>query len=89
MAAVIPDLTQLARSYDAFRAAAGVGAIRNQADHQRALALIQLILDETRGMPSREDAAHFLADLLDLLTTVVHAYEAEHHVIPSSFPRAP
>lgn len=87
MEAVIPDLTKLARSYGEFRAMAGVGAIRNEADYGRALALIETILDETRDTPAREDAMHPLANLLDLLTVAVHEYEADHHAIPASSPR--
>jgi HTH-type transcriptional regulator/antitoxin HigA len=87
MEAVIPDLAEVARSYGAFRAVAGVGAIRNEADYDRALALIEAILDETRGTEAREDASHPLADLLDLLTAAVHEYEAEHHFVPAASPR--
>lgn len=87
MAAVILDLAEVARSYGEFRAAAGVGAIRNEADYDRALSLIEAILDETRDTHAREDAAHPLADLLDLLTAAVHEYEADHHAIPASSPR--
>jgi HTH-type transcriptional regulator/antitoxin HigA len=87
MEAVIPDLAKVARSYDEFRAVAGVGAIRNETDYDRALALIGAILDETRDTPAREDATHPLADLLDLLTATVHEYEAGHHAIPASSPR--
>lgn len=87
MDTVIPDLAKLARRYDAFRSVAGVGAIRNEADHARALALIDAILNDTRNSPAREDATHPLADLLDLLTAAVHEYEAEHHAIPASSPR--
>ncbi|AOB29696.1 hypothetical protein AKI39_01880 [Bordetella sp. H567] len=87
MEAVIPDLAEVARSYGEFRAVAGVGAIRNETDYDRALTLIEAILDETRDTPAREDAAHPLADLLDLLTAAVHEYEADHHSIPASSPR--
>jgi HTH-type transcriptional regulator/antitoxin HigA len=87
MEAVIPDLTEVARSYAEFRAISGVGAIRNEADYGRALALIEAILDKTRGLPAREDPSHPLADLLDLLTAAVHEYEADHHAIPASSPR--
>jgi len=87
MEAVIPDLAEVARSYGEFRAVAGVGAVRNEADYDRTLALIEAILDETRDSPAREDAAHPLADLLDLLTAAVHEYEADHHAIPASSPR--
>jgi HTH-type transcriptional regulator/antitoxin HigA len=87
MEAVIPDLAEVARSYGEFRAAAGVGAIRTEADYDRALSLIEAILAETRDSAAREDADHPLADLLDLLTAAVHEYEADHQAIPASSPR--
>ncbi|HTK02313.1 MAG TPA: transcriptional regulator [Bordetella sp.] len=87
MEAVIPDLAQVARSYGEFRTVAGVGAIRTEADYDRALLLIAAILGETRNTPAREDVDHPLADLLDLLTAAVHEYEADHHAIPASSPR--
>jgi HTH-type transcriptional regulator/antitoxin HigA len=87
MEAVILDLAKVARSFKEFRAAAGVGAIRNEADYDRALALIGAILDETRGKPVREDPTYPLSDLLDLLSAAVHEYEADHHAIPASSPR--
>lgn len=87
MEAVTPDLDEVARSYDHFRTVAGLGAVRNEADYDRALRLIEAILDETRDTSAREDATHPLADLLDLLTAAVHEYEASHHAIPASSPR--
>uniref|UniRef100_UPI00333FE2FF helix-turn-helix domain-containing protein n=1 Tax=Castellaniella defragrans TaxID=75697 RepID=UPI00333FE2FF len=87
MAAVSLNLTEVARSYGEFRAVAGVGAIRDEADYDHALALIEAILDDTRDTPAREDPAHPLADLLDLLTAAVHEYENEHYAIPASSPR--
>jgi HTH-type transcriptional regulator/antitoxin HigA len=87
MEAVIPNLGEVARSYGEFRAAAGVGAIRSEADYDRALALVEAILDETRDTAAREDGSHPLADLLDLLTAALHEYEADHHSIPASSPR--
>lgn len=87
MEAVTLDLSQVARSYSEFRAVAGVGAIRTEADYDRALGLIEAILDNTRDTPAREDSTHPLADLLDLLTAAVHEYETDHHAIPASSPR--
>lgn len=87
MAAVIHDLAEISRRYDEFRAAAGVGAIRTEADCERALGLIEAILDQTRDTPAREEATHMLADLLDLLSAAVHEYEAKHHAIAASSPR--
>ncbi len=56
-----------------------MGAIHNEADYDRALALIEAILDETRDTPARDEAMHPLADLLDLLTAAIHEYEVDHH----------
>ena len=40
METVIPNLAEVARSYGEFRAVAGEGAIRKEADYNRALSLI-------------------------------------------------
>lgn len=80
-------LAEVARSFEAFRAAAGFGAIRSDADYTRAMSLIDAILDATRNDPTREDAAHPLASLLDFLTAAMHDYEAERHAIPNASPR--
>ena len=80
-------LSQVTRSFEAFRAAGGVGAVRNQDDYERAMALIEAILDATRSQAAREDAGHPLAPLLDFLTAAVHDYEAEHHALPEASAR--
>src|SRR3546814_5921960 len=71
--------SKVAHSYDQFRAIAGVGAIRTEADYDRALMLIEAILDETRDTPAREDTLHPLADLLDLLTAADQLARSEEH----------
>jgi HTH-type transcriptional regulator/antitoxin HigA len=83
MNAASPDLIEVARSYAEFRAIAGVGAVRNEADYSRTLAMVEAILDETRNQPAREDATHPLADLLDLLSASLRNYEADHYPIPA------
>lgn len=85
MEVAIPNLAKVALSYNEFQAVAGVGVIRNEPDYDRALALIEAILDETRDTPAREDATHPLADLLDLLTALVRVYEA----VPPCHPSLP
>ncbi|WP_178372260.1 hypothetical protein [Pollutimonas bauzanensis] len=40
----------------------------DEAAYDRALTLIDAILDETRGAPAREDAIHPLTDLLPCFT---------------------
>jgi HTH-type transcriptional regulator/antitoxin HigA len=86
MATVTPNLNKIALSFEKFRTAAGVGAIRNEDDYDRAITLISAILDETRNRPDREDATHPLADLLDLLTAAVREYETDHYPVPASAP---
>ena len=80
-------LAQVARSFEAFRAAAGFGATRNEADYARAMSLIDAILDTTRDDLAREDSAHPLSPLLDFLTAAIHDYEAGHHTISNAPPR--
>ena len=81
------NLAEVASRFEAFKAVAGVGAIRAEADYDRALTLIEAILDETRDSPDRENPEHPLSDLLDWLTAAVHDYEDEHNQIPPSSPR--
>ncbi|WP_162941283.1 hypothetical protein [Achromobacter sp. B7] len=52
MEATTPDLAKVACSYNKFRTVAAVGAIHNEADYDRALALVEAILDETRDTPA-------------------------------------
>jgi HTH-type transcriptional regulator/antitoxin HigA len=77
------NLALIARLHAEFLRAGGVGAVRNEADYERALALIKAILDQTRNTPAREDPNHALTDLLDLLMTSVRGHEALHHRLPN------
>ena len=54
--------------------------IRTEADHARALAEIQAFDDD--GYVAGTDAS----DRLDVLVTLVAAYEAEHHPVPGADP---
>ena len=87
MEAVIHDLAEVSRRYEAFLGAAGVGAVRTETDYQRAVELVEAILDQTRNSPARENAEHPLANLLDLLSAAVREYEADHYALPASSPR--
>jgi len=87
MEAVIHDLVEVGRRYEAFLDAAGVGAVRTETDYQRAVELVEAILDQTRNSPARENAEHPLANLLDLLSAAVREYEADHYALPASSPR--
>jgi HTH-type transcriptional regulator / antitoxin HigA len=79
-------LERVARSFKGFAAAAGFDAIRTEADYDRALALVEAIMDVTRGKDAREDAANPLGALLELLTPAIEEYEARVHPIPELSP---
>ena len=54
--------------------------IRTEADYERALKEIESLMDARAGTPE--------GDELDVLATLVDAYEAEHHVIEAPDPVA-
>ena len=81
------NLAQVVRSFEAFKAAAGVGTIVTEADYNRALALIDAIFNEAGDSSILENPDHPLSNLLDWITLAVREYEAEHYPIPPSSPR--
>ena len=52
--------------------------IRTEADYEDSLAEIERLFDAAPGTPE--------GDYLDVLTTLVEAYEAQHHTIPEPDP---
>jgi HTH-type transcriptional regulator/antitoxin HigA len=58
-----------------------LGAIKSERDYKRAIASVNALLD-TMG----DDENHPLADLLDILSDRVEAYEKEHYPIEASPP---
>jgi HTH-type transcriptional regulator/antitoxin HigA len=77
------DLHAIERGWKAFAETAGIRALRTEAEYDRALALVQAILNTTRNKPEREDVTHPLNALLAFLTPAIEAYEAEHHPVPT------
>ncbi len=59
----------------------GLACVRTPDDHQRALAVIDVLLDEVG-----EDETHPLAEVLDYLANQVKSYEDENTVIPQAPP---
>lgn len=80
-------LTDVIAGFEAFRSAAGFGAIRNEAEYARALALVESIFDATRGTPEREDPSHPLMLLLGLVGPAIEAYESKLCPLPDASPR--
>ena len=76
-----PDAKAILQAWLPFRDLVGVTSVRSKADHARASATIDALLDEVG-----EDEAHPLAEVLDYLAGQVAAYEAAATPIPDAKP---
>ena len=52
-------------------------SIRNENEYDKAIATLNALIDEVGT-----DEQHPLYELLDILGTIIHAYEEKHHPIP-------
>jgi len=81
--ATIPvDVKILEKTWAAFDRVAHLRPIRNEAEYERTVALMNHLLDV---VGDRED--HALAGLLDLVSELVLDYDADHYAIEASEPR--
>src|SRR5690242_14982939 len=78
----LPGPQAILQAWMPFRELVGVTSIRTEADYERFLAIIDVLLDE---VGDNED--HPLADVLDFFADQVKVYEDEHVVIPEAEPR--
>ncbi|HEY4034629.1 MAG TPA: helix-turn-helix domain-containing protein [Ktedonobacteraceae bacterium] len=76
-----PEPQAILQAWMPFKEVIGVTSVRTEADYELASAIIDTLLDATRG---NED--HPLADVLDYLANQVEAYEDEHFPIPEAEP---
>ena len=74
--ASIPDPARILGVWEPFRKVIGVTVVRNRRDHARALATIEVLLDES----------HPLAEVLDFLAERVRAWEERNTTIPEAEP---
>lgn len=79
----LPEPQAILRAWLPFKEAIGVTAVRTAAEHRRALATLEVLLEAVG-----DDEAHPLADVLDYLADRVKAYEEAHCAIPEAEPRA-
>lgn len=70
-------LHAIERDWKAFSETAGIRALRTEAEYDRALALVEAILDRTRNRSEREDMTYPLNELLAFLAPAIEAYEGE------------
>lgn len=79
--AATPTLDTLAHAWEVWRSVVGVTKIETPEEYDRAINLINAIIDEIG-----QDETHPLAEVLDYLGNLVKAYEDVHVVIPPAPP---
>ena len=76
------QLVKAGREYQTLRRLVPLGVIRSKAEYDRAVAVLDTIVDEIG-----EDEANPLADLAEALGVFVGAYDKLHYQTPSPSPR--
>ena len=77
------QLVKAGNEYRTLRRQIPLGVIRSKAEYDRAVAVLDTIIDEIG-----ENEAHPLADLAEALGVFVEAYDKTHYQTPSPSPRA-
>jgi HTH-type transcriptional regulator/antitoxin HigA len=75
------NVSSAERAWQAFQRSIGVAAIHTPKEYERAVALMNRLLDVVG-----EDESHPLAGLLDLVGELVAAYEAREQSLPDAAP---
>jgi len=76
------QLVKAGNEYRTLRRQIPLGVIRSKAEYDRAVAVLDTIIDEIG-----EDEAHPLADLAEALSVFVEAYDKAHYPTPPPSPR--
>jgi HTH-type transcriptional regulator/antitoxin HigA len=76
------DIKALQKTWIAFDRVAHLRPIRNDAEYERTVALMNSLLDIVG-----DDESHALSGLLDLVSELVEDYDAEHFAIEASEPK--
>ena len=74
-------IQEVIRDYRRLRTVVPLGTLRTKKDYARAVATLDVILDEIG-----EDEKHSLAELADALSVFIEKYEAEHAPIAGAKP---
>ena len=75
------EMDRIMQEYRRLRAVVPLGSIRTKKEYERAIGLLDAILDEIG-----EDEKHPMAELADAVGVFVERYEAEHSPIPAGKP---
>jgi HTH-type transcriptional regulator / antitoxin HigA len=82
MSYTLPAPEAILEAWRPFKEVIGVTSVRTEEDYNRAMSLINSLLDVIKG-----DEDHPLADVLNYLSDLVIPYEEEHYPIPDASPR--
>lgn len=80
---LISQMKEVVREYRRLRAVVPLGTLRTKKEYERAVGVLDAIVDEIG-----EDEKHPLAELADAISVFVEKYEAEHVPIPEAKPTA-
>ena len=75
------EMKRIMQEYRRLRAVVPLGSIRTKKEYERAVGLLDAILDEIG-----EDEKHPMAELADAIGVFVERYESEHSPIPAGKP---
>jgi HTH-type transcriptional regulator / antitoxin HigA len=82
MSYTLPAPEAILEAWRPFKEVIGVTSVRTEEDYNRAMSLINSLLDVIKG-----DEDHPLADVLNYLSDLVIPYQEEHYPIPDASPR--
>ena len=72
----------MAQAWETLRDSSGFGPIRDEVDYEERVALLSALIDTVR-----DDEAHPLADLMEIVGDLVENYENTHYPMPEAEPR--
>ena len=75
------EMKEIMHEYRRLRAVVPLGSLRTKKEYERAIEMLDAILDEIG-----EDEKHPLAELADVISVFVERYEAEHIPFPAGKP---
>ena len=75
------DLTQVSRAWEELRGSSHIGPIHNEENYQERVALLNALIDTVR-----DNEAHPLASLMEIVSDLIERYEDIHYAIPKANP---
>lgn len=80
------NLDRVAKAWTGFTKIAGVSGVHTAEDYERALALVDQIMDRTRNRDERENPGSPLNQVLTYLSPMIEDYEERRYPMPSIGP---